>query len=503
MLSEEMVNVLNFLVKQQPKDLDCTITFLSSWESIIDWLDSEHQFNGRSIFYGRLDADVRLLAGTTSSQIILVHILNVVSKSLKFRIKRHRLQNYGDKSEQSSNFTSDVGGYLEKDFWDCFQSSNRKCSFTGGYVKSTATIFNGSLSMNRIRRKLILVVLESLTLVMEQENRPSNVFSTIDEHLREFDRLLSAWSGATNEHCSRTIINLFMDDDNDLVECLLESLELYLGICDLEDHSSDCAFKQILDPHRMFCCFIELTGGDHQILLDLLVSNETRFLLFFVKYLKTLGRSILHSHITTNSEAVNECQPTVTSKQSHSLVHHLDEQEERKDTRRSALEPLSSSNNALLHSEATETDSGTGCFSSSYVSKTNSEDSSVCNVDAKRSYVDNNQTVSLLKSAKLSSFKLSPKEPSMASSLSFLSLASTTIDASSSLSHDHLSNSYICKSITTKDSEIPSSSGFRTDLHIIRPILANLYHIIDKLHKSNIFPYNPASLLKLLRLIIR
>lgn len=39
-------------------------------------------------------------------------------------------------------------------------------------------------------------------------------------------------------------------------------------------------------PHSMFLCFLERTGMDATILIDLLISNETDFLLFFVSYLK-------------------------------------------------------------------------------------------------------------------------------------------------------------------------------------------------------------------------
>lgn len=41
-----------------------------------------------------------------------------------------------------------------------------------------------------------------------------------------------------------------------------------------------------LEPHRLFLFFCYRSGMDHSLLVDFLLSSETEFLLFFLKYLK-------------------------------------------------------------------------------------------------------------------------------------------------------------------------------------------------------------------------
>ena len=45
-----------------------------------------------------------------------------------------------------------------------------------------------------------------------------------------------------------------------------------------------------ISPNRLFIFFCQRTGMDHSLLVDLLLSNETEFLSFFVKYLKYVER---------------------------------------------------------------------------------------------------------------------------------------------------------------------------------------------------------------------
>ena len=46
-----------------------------------------------------------------------------------------------------------------------------------------------------------------------------------------------------------------------------------------------------VNPHTTYLVFLECVYHDHDVLLDLLVSNETHFLLYLLRYLKFVRRS--------------------------------------------------------------------------------------------------------------------------------------------------------------------------------------------------------------------
>ncbi|RLN46592.1 hypothetical protein BBJ29_005689 [Phytophthora kernoviae] len=51
------------------------------------------------------------------------------------------------------------------------------------------------------------------------------------------------------------------------------------------------------DPDLLFADLVDMLGRDHLVLLDLLVSNETRMLEYFMRYLRYLSARWDHSKI--------------------------------------------------------------------------------------------------------------------------------------------------------------------------------------------------------------
>jgi len=82
------------------------------------------------------------------------------------------------------------------------------------------------------------------------------------------------------------LVTLFVDQDDDLVEVLLLLLLLHQEILrsvPCGEISSNILLQ--LDPHLLFVAFVQSIKFDHSVLLDLLISSETRFLEYILQYL--------------------------------------------------------------------------------------------------------------------------------------------------------------------------------------------------------------------------
>ncbi|KAI9304790.1 hypothetical protein BJ944DRAFT_240244 [Cunninghamella echinulata] len=60
-----------------------------------------------------------------------------------------------------------------------------------------------------------------------------------------------------------------------------------------------------INPHTLFLYFLQRTGMDHELIIDLLISNETDMLLFLVKYLKFIERHPT-TFITTFNQLIHD-----------------------------------------------------------------------------------------------------------------------------------------------------------------------------------------------------
>ncbi|KAI9497209.1 hypothetical protein BDB00DRAFT_868664 [Zychaea mexicana] len=97
------------------------------------------------------------------------------------------------------------------------------------------------------------------------------------------------------------LFELHGNNDEDAVNLQLDILNLYEKLTSLSSAQGNAQglhndIKHILDtagisPNRLFLFFCQRTGMDHSLLVDLLLSNETEFLLFFVQYLKYVERN--------------------------------------------------------------------------------------------------------------------------------------------------------------------------------------------------------------------
>lgn len=87
------------------------------------------------------------------------------------------------------------------------------------------------------------------------------------------------------------VVQLFSDQDDALVEGMVCCLDVEVGL-NLSGTSSLVAntLRAALSPTQTFAQFLRTVSHDHEVLLDLLVSNETCFLLYLLRFLKYARR---------------------------------------------------------------------------------------------------------------------------------------------------------------------------------------------------------------------
>lgn len=85
---------------------------------------------------------------------------------------------------------------------------------------------------------------------------------------------------------SQWIVQLFADQDDALIEAMVCCLDVAMGLY----HRPNLAPNPALSPTATLVDFFQVVSHDPDVLLDLLVSNETCFLLYLLRILKFIRR---------------------------------------------------------------------------------------------------------------------------------------------------------------------------------------------------------------------
>lgn len=160
-----------------------------------------------------------------------------------------------------------------------------------------------------ILHKVVLVILKSVAVTVKETRCDSSSenssrsggsgsedvdMAIIERSLREVVRKVDNFVKSKvpfhpEAPMAEWMVRLFADQDDWLVESMVCGLDIYTGIgirCRQSQQLHTC-----VNPHTTFLIFLETIVFDHDVLLDLLVSNETSFLLYLLRYLKLLRRS--------------------------------------------------------------------------------------------------------------------------------------------------------------------------------------------------------------------
>ena len=151
-------------------------------------------------------------------------------------------------------------------------------------------------------QKMTLLVLKSVAVSVKEirsDSSDSSIDSTdyeafqemmmIERSIRDVLKKLETFIKVTLEfhpesHFSKILIHLFDDQDDYLIEAMVCTLDVTSGISFRNN-----AFPELvtmLNPVYTYLEFLKMISNSTDLLLDLLVSNETCFLLYLLRFLK-------------------------------------------------------------------------------------------------------------------------------------------------------------------------------------------------------------------------
>ncbi|XP_029000146.1 protein Lines homolog 1 isoform X2 [Betta splendens] len=144
-----------------------------------------------------------------------------------------------------------------------------------------------------ILRAVSLLLLRSIKLRMQTGNSSAHVDSPL-QHLHklwEFVRSCIVHLSETTHICL-WVSAVFAEQDDDMMEAAKDLLSIFLHhrmSSTLEESDLlEAACASGFNPHCHFLFLLQSVSFDHSILLDFLISTETCFLEYFVRYLKYL-----------------------------------------------------------------------------------------------------------------------------------------------------------------------------------------------------------------------
>jgi hypothetical protein len=169
----------------------------------------------------------------------------------------------------------------------------------------TTTSINNQPSVTfdkSLLQKMTLLVLKSVAVSVKEirsDSSDSSIDSTdyeafqemmmIERSIRDVLKKLESFMKNTLEfhpesHFSKILIHLFDDQDDFLIEAMVCTLDVTSGISFRNN-----AFPELvamLNPVFTFLEFLKMISNSSDLLLDLLVSSETCFLLYLLRFLK-------------------------------------------------------------------------------------------------------------------------------------------------------------------------------------------------------------------------
>ncbi|XP_050699025.1 protein lines-like [Eriocheir sinensis] len=160
-----------------------------------------------------------------------------------------------------------------------------------------------------VLHKVVLVVLKAIAVTVKETRCDSSSenssrsggsgsedvdMAIIERSLREVVRKVDDFVKAKlpfhpEAPMAEWMVRLFADQDDWLVESMVCGLDIFTGLGLRIRQQPE--LHACVNPHTTFLVFLETVYLEHDVLLDLLVSNETCFLLYLLRYLKFIRRS--------------------------------------------------------------------------------------------------------------------------------------------------------------------------------------------------------------------
>lgn len=312
---------------------NCVLTFLNLWESIIS-VHTNLSIVETLPFYAQLDKFEMLLLNDHLPCTIYKQMLTLFNEALCYgstlalqdmlpeetcnlahqivrHVKDHRILDGLPRvrPENEVSFIGNRGETVTYERTSFTEAEVARTSSGGSSVggSSAGTVvghgLDDSLGMDKtLLQKMVLLVLKSVAVTVKEirsDSSDSSIDSSdyeafqdmvlIERSIRDVLKKLENFMKNTLEfhpesHFSKILIHLFEDQDDYLIEAMVCTLDVTVGISFRNN-----AFPELvamLSPVLTFLEFLRTISNSADLLLDLLVSNETCFLLYLLRFLK-------------------------------------------------------------------------------------------------------------------------------------------------------------------------------------------------------------------------
>ncbi|KRT82597.1 hypothetical protein AMK59_4290 [Oryctes borbonicus] len=302
----ELINRIQYLISHNDcvESQTCILTFLALWESTIS-VKANLSVIDTKPFYTHLEVFVGLLHNALPP-IIWKQLLSLFNEVLCYGSTLALQDMLPDDTCQLAHL---VVRYV-KDFrlLDCLPFRRNEGltvhSFVGTIASSQATQTNIDKTL---LQKLVLLVLKSVAITIKETRSDSSDSSVgsddfdfyqdmqlIERSIRDVLKKVDVFiKNSLDFHpetpFSKVLIHLFSDQDDYMIESMVCTLDITVGISYRNAVFPDLI--SMLNPVFSFIEFLRIVSHDNDILLDYLINNETCFLLYLLRFLKYVRRN--------------------------------------------------------------------------------------------------------------------------------------------------------------------------------------------------------------------
>lgn len=284
----------------------CILTFLSLWESIIS-VKANLSVIDTKPFYAHLESFASLfLSSMPLPPIIWKQLLSLFNEVLCYGSTLALQDMLPDDTCKLAyvivRYVKDAR-VLERLPFRC-NEGYRVHGFIGTIPHSQAS----QLQVDKtLLQKMVLLVLKSVSVTVKETRTDSSDSSVgsddydyyqdmqlIERSIRDVLKKVDVFIKTSLDFHPETqfaklLIHLFSDQDDYMIESMVCTLDITVGISYRNAVFPDLV--NMLNPVYAFIEFLKVVSHDSDVLLDYLVSNETCFLLYLLRFLKYIRRN--------------------------------------------------------------------------------------------------------------------------------------------------------------------------------------------------------------------
>ncbi|XP_068892434.1 protein lines [Tenebrio molitor] len=326
----ELINKIQYLITQNSsvEAQTCILTFLALWESTIS-VKANLSVVDTKPFYAHLENFVGML-NSNLPPIIWKQLLSLFNEVLCYG-STLALQDM--LPEDTCQLAHLIVRYV-KDFrlLDSLPYRRSEGYTVNSFVGTIPSTQPTQSNIDKILlQKMTLLVLKSVAITIKETRSDSSDSSVgsedydfshdmqlIARSIRDVLKKVDVFIKVSLEFhpetpFSKILIHLFSDQDDYMIESMVCTLDITTGISYQNALAPD--FIAMLNPVHSFIEFLKIVSHDSDVLLDYLVSNETCFLLYLLRFLKYTRRNwdvFVNSCYEGGASRTNELDNTMT-----------------------------------------------------------------------------------------------------------------------------------------------------------------------------------------------